>query len=284
MVGGGPLVPEATVLISSFDGYSDCWGPVAHGFSKYWPDCPFPIRLMTGVKDFPDPRIQVIPLAPDRGWSNQMLKALPHVDTPFVLYFQEDYWLNEPVHTARLLTYLEHMKTHGLNYLRLLAKPLPDHDSPLDPRLGILADGAEYRTSVQIAFWRREVLLDLIVPGESAWDFELNGTKRSRKYGATFLSVKRHLKDDYGNGIRYLCSAVNQGKWSRRAHEYAAVEHLAVDFSKLPTDTWWDDFRRSGPVGYFARDWAYRLGLLAKEPRAFWRKTRARLGLARRER
>ncbi len=202
---------DATVLISSFDGYSDCWGPVAHGFTKYWPDCPFPIRLMTEVKDFSHPRIEVLQVGLDRVWSNRMLKGLSRIDSPFILYFHEDYWLNAPVQTARLLEYLELMKSERLDYLRLLAKPVPDRDFRGDTRLGILAEHAEYRTSTQIAFWRREVFLDLVVPGESVWEFEVEGTKRSRRYGPTFLSVKRLGDDDYANGIRYVCTAVNQG-------------------------------------------------------------------------
>jgi hypothetical protein len=34
-----------TALISSFDGYSECWGPVCHGFKKYWPDCPSSMKF-----------------------------------------------------------------------------------------------------------------------------------------------------------------------------------------------------------------------------------------------
>lgn len=268
---------DATVLISSFDAFSDCWGPMGHGLMKYWPDCPYPIRLITEEKAFPHPRIKALPVGRDVIWSNRMLRALPSIETPFVLYFQEDYWLNEPVRTARVLEYVDLMKTQGLHYLRLLANPIPDLDFPDDPRLGVLADEAEYRTSCQIALWSRQVLLDLLVPGESVWQFERNGTDRSRKYGRTFLSVKRVADDDYANGVRYVCTAINSGKWARIAHEYAKAEGLAVDFSRRPTETWWDEFKRSAPMGHLARDWAHRLGLLRRNPRLFWQKTRRRL-------
>jgi hypothetical protein len=271
-------VRDATVLISSFDGYSDCWGAVAHGLTKYWPDCPYSIRLVTEEMAFPHPRIQALPVGRDVIWSNRMLRALSSIETPFIVYFQEDYWLNEPVRTDRVLEYVDLMKTRGLDYLRLLANPVPDLDFPGDARLGVLADAAEYRTSSQIALWRRQVLVDLLVPGESVWQFERAGTDRSRKYGRTFLSVKSLDGDDYANGMRYVCTAINSGKWARMAHEYAKAEGLAVDFSRRPTETWWDEFKRSGPLGHLARNWAHRLLLLVRDPRLFWQKTRRRLG------
>jgi hypothetical protein len=269
---------EATVLINSFDAYAECWEPVSHGIRKYWPDCPFPVILMTEERDFDYPGVRVLKVGRDAVWSNRMIIAVRSITTPFVVYFQEDYWLNERVDNARILHYLTLMGSERLDYLRLLSKPAPDLPFEPDLRLGVLADDAPYRTSAQIAIWRRDVLLDLLVPGESVWEFELKGSPRSRKYGRSFVSIKRDHGDDYANGIRYVCTAVNGGKWSRMARPYAEAEGLSVDFSTRPTDTWWDDFKRSGPLGYFFRDLTHRLAMLIADPAEFGRRARARLG------
>lgn len=268
---------QVSVLISSFDGYADCWGPVCHGFTKYWPDCPYPIYLMTNHLDYPHPRVEVMKVAGGRDWSGRMLTALDRIQTPYVLYFQEDYWIRQPVDTAKIVAYADHMERHGLNYLRLLSKPTPDHDFTHDARLGVLATNAPYRTSVQISFWRKEVLRDLIRPGESVWHFEILGSKRSRKYGDTFLSIKQHNGDDYCHGMYYVCTAINLGKWAWIAKDYARQEGLAVDFSKLPTDTWWDVYKRESRVGEFVNRWAYRAGLACHNPSLALQKLRNRL-------
>lgn len=272
----GHLRREVTVLISSFDGYSECWEPVAHGIRKYWPGCPYRVLLMTEEKTFFHPAVETLRVGPNPVWSNGMISVVSRIATPFIVYFQEDYWLSEAVDTARIMGYVELMEAERLSYLRLLANPQPDFPFPLDHRLGVLADHAAYRTSLQIAIWRREVLLDLLVPGESAGQFEIRGTERSRKYGPSFLSVRRGGHDDYANGIRYVCTAINRGKWSRLARPYAQAEGLVVDFSTRPTDTWWDDFKRSGPIGDFIQTLTHRLVMLT-HPAAFWRKVRARL-------
>jgi hypothetical protein len=65
------------------------------------------------------------------------------------------------------------------------------------------------------------------------------------------------------------------------ARPYIEAEGLQVDFATRPTDTWWDDFKRSGPIGYFFRNLAHRLWLLRTNPAEFWLKAKARLGLHR---
>lgn len=269
--------PDVTILISSFDGYSDCWLPVCHGFQKYWPDCPYPVRLMTNEKDFDHPAATVMKVGGGRDWSGRMITALDRITTPYVIYFQEDYWIDAPVDTARVKEYVALMDRHGLNYIRLLAFPEPAHDFPGDPRLGLIARDGEYRTSVQITLWRREVFRDLVRAGESVWQFEDQGTVRSRAYGDTFLSIKCKDKDPYYHGIRYVCTAINAGKWARMAKWYAEKEGLSVDFSNLPSETWWDDFKRSGPLGRAVKLWTHRLGLVVRHPVIAAKKARDRL-------
>lgn len=41
---------------------------------------------------------------------------------------------------------------------------------------------APYRTSTVFSIWKKEVLLDLLDPAENAWQLEIAGTDRSKKY------------------------------------------------------------------------------------------------------
>lgn len=271
------LDSRVTILISSFDGFKECWPAVCHGFTKYWPDCPFPVRLMTNQLDFPHPAVEVLKVSGGKVWGDRMISALEQIRSPFVMYFQEDYWINGPVQTQRVLEYLELMERHQLNYIRLLSNPGPDLPFPADPRLGILADDAPYRTSSQIALWRSSVLRALLVPGESVWDFELIGSKRSKAYSSTFLSVWGQGGNDFFHGISYVATAINAGKWARMAHEYARQEGLHLDFSTRPTETMWHEFLRT-PSGRFLKKWALRVQLLGTDPRGFREKARARFG------
>jgi hypothetical protein len=266
---------RVTILISSFDGFKECWPAVCHGFAKYWPDCPFKVRLMTNELDFSTPVAQVIKTQGGKVWGDRMVSAMDQIASPFVMYFQEDYWIRERVDTPRILEYVNLMEREQINYLRLLANPRPDKPFPRDSRLGILADDAPYRTSSQIALWRTDTLRTLLRPGESVWDFELQGSVRSAPYSDTFLSVWDHHGDDYFHGISYVCTAINSGRWARMAHDYAQREGLALDFSTRPTETYWHEFQRT-PLGRTIRKWVYRLQLLFSKPGLFLRKAAVR--------
>jgi hypothetical protein len=116
-----------------------------------------------------------------------------------------------------------------VDYLRLLPAPGPDSAFMSDARLGTISCGAEYRASLQMAIWRKDVLHQLLLCGESPWEFEIQGSKRSAIYKERFMCVK---SKDYG--ISYVFSAVADGMWSRSAYDYAEREGIDIAFDELP--------------------------------------------------
>lgn len=242
---------KTAILITSCDAFEDCWGPYAHGLHKYWPDCPFPVFLITNDKTFSDPSIKSLRIKPDRGWARNLRHAMDAVDAEILLYTHEDFWLSAPVDTAEILDFVGHVAADRADYIRLYPAPAPDEPFAADPRLGVLADNAPYRTSLQAALWRKSVLQDLLRDDESCWGFELDGTPRSRRYAERFLCVQPRIAVPGRNhpiGLHYVCTAINKGRWATEAVQYAKREGLAIDFSNRPLETWWDDAMRLYPA------------------------------------
>jgi hypothetical protein len=240
-------VNNVSILISSFDDFSDCWQPCYHGLLKYWPDCPYEVFIVTNFKDSGSPLVKAIKVGRDRGWSRNTLFALEQIPTPSLIYTHEDFWIKRSVSTEVIAEYAGLLDKNKAAYIRLYPCPCPDSECELDPRLGVCSTDATYRTSLQLALWKKSVFQDLIVENENPWQFELHGTVRSRKYGAGFLSVKLFTTPDgqtYHHGIDYVCTAINKGKWSNAAKVYARQEGICIDFSNRPNETWWHDFAR----------------------------------------
>ncbi len=263
---------RVTFLVSSFDDFADCWPPFLHGLRRYWPACPYPVAFITNYLDVPATEARAIKVGVDRGWSANTLLALERIDSPYILYTHEDFWISRTVDTAAIEAYVSLLDSGSVDYIRLYPCPPPNTPFPSDSRLGSLAPGAAYRTSLQMALWRRSVLTSLIREGETPWQFEVLGTERSRSFGERFLSVRPHWTpqgERYHHGIDYVCTAVNKGRWSRAARRYARQEGLQIDFSKRPRETWLDDLGRENRlVG---------LGLYAaRNPRTAFRKALAR--------
>jgi len=188
------------------------------------------------------------------GWSFNTLKALNEITSPYIIYTHEDFWIKNSVSTKTIEEYVTYMVEDRADYIRLYPCPGPDHECEFDDRLGVLDDNSDYRTSLQVALWRKSVFQDLIREDENPWQFERYGSLRSKRYGSRFLSVKRFYGPDnklFHHGVDYVCTAINKGKWSKAARTYAASEELDIDFSNRPGETWWHDFTRSGAFGAF---------------------------------
>ena len=106
-----------------------------------------------------------------------------------------------------------------------------------------ISKGADYRLSLQAAVWDKQTLLELLREGESAWELELNGTKRTNDLGAPFLSV---IGD---SPIPYFCTGVVKGKWVKEAVKLCETEGIEVDLTARSMQTPVDRLLRSATAG-----------------------------------
>lgn len=214
-----------SLLVSSFDPYAACWQPFCHGLRKYWPDHP---QLYFITNHLDAPAGTSIKVGADRGWARNLQAGLAQIPTDFVVYSQEDYWIQNPVDTAVIDAYLTLLQSGSADYIRLYPAPPPGQPFTEDDRLGVLARGARYRTSLQMALWRKQTLLDLLVAAETPWQFEMNSPARSEGLDNRYLCVRRKSL-----GIDYVFTAIVNGYWSQLAFEYAEREQIEVDFASL---------------------------------------------------
>jgi hypothetical protein len=115
--------------------------------------------------------------------------------------------------------------------LRLIPRPGPDAALPQYGNIGRIEVGAPWRVSTQAAIWKRQTLLDLMREGESIWEFEFKGSRRSDTLGDTFYAVWQPL-------IPYGHHTVERGKWlPHKAWRFARM-NIGCDFSRRPVMDW----------------------------------------------
>jgi hypothetical protein len=216
---------ELVILVSSFDRYAVCWQPFWHGLEKYWPGHPKTL-FISNTLDAPSGF--TLRVGPDRGWAGNLLYALDQIDAEFILYSQEDYWIQTPVDPQLITDYLGLLQAGRADYVRLYPAPPPDFAFPGDERLGIISPGSAYRTSLQMAMWRKSTLRKLLDLTDSPWQFEVKGSRRSENLGERFLCV---TKRKYG--IDYVFTAIVNGCWSKLAYEYAEKENIFINYDAL---------------------------------------------------
>lgn len=171
-------LPSLGIVVASCDKYSDLWEPLFGEFFQNWPDCPYPVYLVANHKRHSDTRVTTLLAGDDVDWSSTIAAALEKIEYSHVLFWIDDAFLNKLVKTSEIHSYFSKMCELDANFLRLRPNPLPR--KKLNAELGVLAPEAAYRVTLFATIWKMSTLKAVLRPGESAWAFELQGTKRSR--------------------------------------------------------------------------------------------------------
>ncbi|MGI8820264.1 MAG: hypothetical protein ACR2ID_05275 [Chthoniobacterales bacterium] len=214
---------SVSVVVSSCDAFFDAWRPFAFFFRKFWPDCPFPVYLVANKLAVRSQFIRTIHVGRDQGWATNMQLALAQIDTPYLLYFQEDYFLTAPVdpeQIARDFRYAVEKKAAALCFRDLSA--LEPEFGRTAERIGVVPSESKGRTRLQVTLWQRLALAGILEPGEDAWEMEARGSARTRDLA--MLSYTRNA----GAPIPYLMSAIVRGLWTPEAHALCRAHHFRI--------------------------------------------------------
>ncbi len=243
----GEEMNKTAVLVSSCDKYYDLWKPFFTLFFRYWPDCPYPVYLSTNHRIYDHTGVKTIAVGDDKDWSSGFRYSLEQISHQYVIVLLEDYLFTRPVDTAQLERLINYMEKKGAGCLRLYPCPGPDLPISDNPDVGEISKEADYRLSLQAAVWDKNILLKLVREGESAWELEINGTKRTNDLDVPFLSVTGLCP------IPYYCTAVVKRKWVSEAVQMCEKEGIEVDLKVRAVQTPIDRLRNSKFAGKLIR-------------------------------
>lgn len=224
---------EIAILIPSCDKYSDVWPYFFKLLDKYWSKVKqHSTYLLSNHSVYPDAHIQTIKVGEEKSWSDNVSFALKQINEQYVLVILEDFLLTDYVDVKSLEQFFCWMKEKDAGYLRLMANPAPKQPLPDCRSLGEIEKGADYRTSLQVAIWKKSVLEEILLTGESPWEFELKGSSRSNHSKALFLSITEGTKQP----IPYFPNTIVRGLWVREAIDYLKQQNFK-EVIKRPVET-----------------------------------------------
>lgn len=227
---------SVAVVVSSCDAFFDAWRPFVFFFRKHWGDCPFPVHLIVNRLKVRSTVVQPISVGPDREWASNIITALDSISQPYLLYFQEDYFLNGPVNNARLAEDFAYAFDNDAASFCFHARgQLEPNFQPLNDRFGIVPPDSDGRTRLQVTLWKKEALRAALRPGETAWNMEARASERTRD----LLSLSYSQRRD--EPIPYLMSAIVRGLWTPEALSlcHDAGLEIAPRFRSAHSDTAW---------------------------------------------
>ena len=215
---------SVAILVSSCDPFFDVWRPFAFFLRKYWDDCPFPVYLIVNQLRVRSESIRALPVGDDRGWASNMKTALQQIDTPRVLYLQEDYFLRAPVRREQLAADFAYAFENDVAAFCLRARTKREADfQPINEHCGVVPRDSDGRTRTQATLWKRDALLSVLREGETAWEMEARGSERTRDLRVVSYSTRENAS------LPYLMSAIVRGLWTPDALSMCAEHQLPIE-------------------------------------------------------
>ena len=207
---------DVAVLIVSWDGYVDLWKPFFNCFFRFWPDCPYPVYLGTNSLLADDERVKPILIGEEVDYCSNLIAMLKQLDTRWVITWVEDFFPAKPIENQRVTSIVDFAERTGVDYANLVALPFEITPlfagPPVVDSLGEAPMEAPYRASMGTGLWKRESLIDFLVPGETVWDLERIGAQRSADLNMQCLCV---TSSQVSNPTIKVLNGIERKRWKR---------------------------------------------------------------------
>ena len=232
--------PDITILINSCDIYKDAWEPFIRLFFIQWKDCPYPIIInseTTIYKGVYSEKVKTIcSIEKNISWSKRFRRCLEKVDTEFVLFILEDYFIQNVVSTdvfehAHLL--MKQNKKIGMAALSYGASNVEDGNFEDDYFYSRIIN-EKNKIWCRINLYRRDYLLNLIRDHENMWEFEQYASYRAKKLPFFIIQQKDSVPECFTFYVKYEEGyGISGRKWLPKNKDLFEKYGIEVNFDNL---------------------------------------------------
>lgn len=145
-------------------------------------------------------------------WRQCLLALLDQIETPLVLYLQENYFLHQSVRDDLIFRAAQYLLDHPeLEHVALTHQcSYGAYDTHFEPCVGCAQQNARYRISIQSGLWCVETPHSYLDPEENGWMSEIFGTCRAQRplEALLFASCDNQLGEP---AIDYLHKGILKG-------------------------------------------------------------------------
>ena len=227
-----------SIIINSYDGYSDCWVPFCKLLKKYFPESEnFEILLSTTNKiyEFDSLGLKTITHGNDAPWSKRLRQTLEQAKYDVVLPISEDYFLKSKVNFEKFKYFVDLMyENNEIDHIRLLRYRVRWKSNPSQfEYLEKINPITKHRFLYIPSLWKKKTLLKYLHDYEGAFMAEKMSGYRSwiRKDG--FYSITEKYVERYGQVYDTFNSGfIFKGKWVSWGIKFLDDENFKIDFTK----------------------------------------------------
>lgn len=229
-----------TLLLVSYDGYSDMWPTFFECKKKFWANCPYPIVLANNEKCFKADGLKVINCGKDAQWSTRTRMALENIETKYVLFLLEDLFFSGHINTRYIEDALQLMESDGIDYYKIMT--FSKFKTPYYKKtkyLHVIPASHPYGISLQASIWNRDYFLKMIGEDDyNPWVFEVCRLEEEQ-----IVSEPDKILGVFDNrNILNICHMVVQGKYLPKSVKQMQKVGIEIDTKSREIMPWKDAF------------------------------------------
>ena len=191
---------DVTIIVSSYDKYANLWPTFFDLLFKNWPSLntynkDVPIILISNTKSYHDPRVTVVKSPYEKGWVGNMNDALKQVKTKYILYLQDDYFINDIVLEDKIHEILVATEVNKLDYSGLSPNCCTGTKHHVGNNAFLTYKSPDHPLSFSLpSIWTTDLFRELIAENSvsSIWHFESIQPKQYHKlacYSGKFIPI-----------------------------------------------------------------------------------------------
>jgi hypothetical protein len=180
---------DVILLIGTCDKYSFLWKEFVFLFNKYW-DNNIKIEKYFMTETLVDDSIEGFKFIKNGKipYSNCLINTLNQISTKYVLWMQDDYFLRRTIKKEMFDDYLKFVKENNVDRLGICEDSKYYSKKHINDNFFKLNKNSQYTISMQSSIWNTEFFKSCVIPNETPWMFEINGTKRlNRRNHSTYI-------------------------------------------------------------------------------------------------
>lgn len=185
---------RVAVIVHSCDRYALLFDGFDYFFKKNW-DFNIPCTCYFATEEVNVNFEKFTNIKSGRGeWTNRLSNLLDQIEEDYVLYFQEDMWLNKPINAVFFTELFDlaiknnwcQIKLNSANVYKTTETPFFVQGFNISK---LINEDSGYLMSHQVTLWRKNFLKAQLKPNEHPWRNEREGTKRLRQLNPEIYHV-----------------------------------------------------------------------------------------------
>lgn len=195
--------------------------------NRNWCDCPFEKYLGIESKDMKFEGVHTLK-SPKGSFCSRIKEYLRLIEKKYVLIILDDFILEEHVDNEKMNEYYTVIKSDEKIATLTLAW-IDGIEKNYSSNIMKKSWNSNFLINLQVGFWRTEVLENILKDGENAWEAELLGSVRARRYKDKKLFL--HLASDDDMPYKYNRGwLMVKGAWNGNEIKRLGLEAYAPFF------------------------------------------------------